>query len=250
MLQDQQRNINSVRLANKTTIQINATMLEFGLFTHQRHVDHPIFRYLDYYVSDYGGFASATDDRMIAGFRNRLVAGVNALAGTFDYKEYENLCCAVKGALLRSEWWRPQNYSAYAENSFFVLPNVALVVGGQFLHAVRDRQDRFLSDGDQSISRSWDIFSPKVGVLWDVDLPGRCSATFRAAPRCRPSTRPRSPPSPDVVAERRRPDGDHLRDRHARPATRYHLGHLALPHGHQQRAAMPDGRRRSVSAPW
>ena len=65
--------------------------------------------------------------------------------------------------------WKSQNHSAYAENSFFVLPNFALIAGGQFLHAVRDQQDRFFSNGDQSGRRSWDIFSPKVGMLWDVD---------------------------------------------------------------------------------
>ena len=35
-------------------------------------------------------------------------------------------------------------HSAYAENSFYFLPDVALVTGTQFLHAVRDRRDRFL----------------------------------------------------------------------------------------------------------
>jgi iron complex outermembrane recepter protein len=167
--QDQQRNIDSVRFANKTALRFDDTLVELGLFTHQRHVDHPIFRYLDYTVSDYGGFARATDERIVGGFRNRLIAGVNILNGTFDYQEYVNPGGAVKGALVRNEWWKPQNYSAYAENSFYVLPNVALVAGGQFLHAVRDRQDRFLSDGDQTFSRSWNLFSPKVGVLWDVD---------------------------------------------------------------------------------
>jgi len=169
VLQDQQRNIDSIRLANRTVLKFDQTLVEFGLFGHHRHVDHPIFRYLDYYVADYGGFGRVTDDRMIGGFRNRLIAGVNVLNGTFDYKEYANACCAIKGALLRSESWKPQNYSAYAENNFYALPNVALVVGGQFLHAVRDMQDRFLNNGDQSARRSWDIFSPKVGVLWDVD---------------------------------------------------------------------------------
>jgi iron complex outermembrane receptor protein len=42
------------------------------------------------------------------------------------------------------------------------------VTGGQFLYATRDRTDRFLSDGDRSGSRTYDIFSPKVGLLWDV----------------------------------------------------------------------------------
>src|SRR5205085_8016232 len=62
-----------------------------------------------------------------------------------------------------------QNVSAYAENSLFVLSSVAFVAGTQFLHAVRERQDRFLGDGDQSGGRTFDIWSPKVGLLWDVD---------------------------------------------------------------------------------
>ena len=86
MRQDQQRNIDSVRVANKTTLRFGATTVDFGLFTHQRHVDHPIFRYLDYYVRDYGGFVRATDDRMIGGFRNRLIVGGNILDGTIDYR--------------------------------------------------------------------------------------------------------------------------------------------------------------------
>ena len=167
--QDQQRNIDSVRLANKTTLRFGATTVDFGIFTHQRHVDHPIFRYLDYYVRDYGGFVRATDDRMIGGFRNRLIVGGNILDGTIDYQEYENLSGAVKGPLLTNALWKSQNHSAYAENSFYILPNFALIAGGQFLHAVRNQQDRFLSNGDQSGRRSWDILSPKVGALWDVD---------------------------------------------------------------------------------
>ena len=152
--QDQQRNIDSVRLANKTTLRFGPTTVDFGVFTHQRHVDHPIFRYLDYYVNDYGGFIRATDDRMIGGFRNRLIVGGNIIDGTIDYQEYENLSGAVKGALVTNALWKSQNHSAYADNSFYVLPNVALIAGGQFLHAVRDQQDRFLSNGDQSGRRT------------------------------------------------------------------------------------------------
>ena len=46
--QDQQRNIDLIRLANKTTLRFGPTTVNFGIFTHQRHVDHPIFRNLDY----------------------------------------------------------------------------------------------------------------------------------------------------------------------------------------------------------
>lgn len=167
--QDQQRNIDSARLANKTTLRFGPTTVDIGLFGVHRHVDHPIFRYLDYRVTDYGGFARATDDRTVSGFRNRWVAGVNVHNGTIDNEEFENLTGAVKGALVGSTLDKSQNYSVYAEDSFFFLPNVALVAGGQLMHAVRDRKDRFLSNGDQSGRRAYTFFSPKVGILWDVD---------------------------------------------------------------------------------
>lgn len=165
---DQQRNIDSLRLANKTTLLFGPTSVEFGLFAVRRHVMHPIYQWLDYHVRDYGGFARATDDRTIGGYRNRLVAGVNLHNGTIDNEQYINLPGAVKGDLASSSIDKSRNLSVYAENSFFVRPDLALVAGGQFQHAVRDRRDRFLSDGNQSGRRSYDNFSPKLGVLWDV----------------------------------------------------------------------------------
>lgn len=167
--QDQQRNIDSIRLASKTTLQFEDTVVDFGVFALDRHVDHPIYRYLDFKNHDYGGFVRAVDDREIGGFRNRLMAGANLHDGRMDYEEFENVGNARKGTLVTSTLDRSENRSLYAENSFYFLPDVAFVAGGQFLHAKRERTDRLLSDGDQSGSRTYDIFSPKVGLLWDVD---------------------------------------------------------------------------------
>lgn len=167
--QDQQRNIDSVRVANKTTLRFEETTVYFGAFVLERHVMHPIYQWLDFHVHDYGGFARATDDRLIGGFRNRLVTGVNIQNGTIDINQYWNVGAATKGPLAASYLWKSQNLSAYGENSFFFLPNVALVAGAQFLHAVRDQQDRYLANGDQSGRRAYNPFSPKIGLLWDVD---------------------------------------------------------------------------------
>lgn len=167
--QDQQRNIDSVRVANKTTLRFDNTTVDLGLFALDRHVMHPIFIWYDFRAHDYGGFVRATDDREIGGFRNRLVAGVNVQNGTIDLDNNLNLGNAMKGPLIASYLWKSQNYSTYAENSFFFLPKVALVTGGVLSRVVRDQQDRFLSDGDQSGRRTYDNFSPKVGLLWDVD---------------------------------------------------------------------------------
>lgn len=162
---DQQRNIDSVRVANKTTLRFDGTLVEFGAFTHQRHVDHPIYEYLDYDVSDYGGFVRATDERMISGFRNRFIVGANIVNGSFDYYQYVNNG-GSKGALTTSLDWEAENYSAYVENSFYVVPDVALIAGTQFMHAVRDQRDRI---GGNSGSSEYDHWSPKIGILWDVD---------------------------------------------------------------------------------
>lgn len=165
---DQQRNIDSVRIANKTTLRFGDTTVDFGLFGVHRHVMHPIYQWLDYRVNDYGGFVRATDDRQIGGFRNRLIAGVNLHNGSIDNKQYINVD-GSKGNLAASNVDDSKNVSFYVENSFYVRPDVSLIVGATLQHASRERRDRFTSDGNQSGRRTYDHFSPKVGVLWDID---------------------------------------------------------------------------------
>lgn len=165
--QDQQRNVDSIRIADKTTFRLgNATTIDLGVFYNHRHVDHPIYQYLDYTVDDYGGFVRAVDDRTLGGgMRNRLILGANIQDGTIDTRQYVNVA-ATKGALTVSMVDTPRNVSGYAEDSLYVQPNLALIAGVQYLHASRDRRDRFLSDGNQSGSRTYDLWSPRAGVLW------------------------------------------------------------------------------------
>lgn len=162
---DQQRNIQTVRLANKTTIRFDNTTVDFGLFGIDRHLMHPIFQWLDYRYQDYGGYVRATDDRMIGGYRNRLIAGVNVINGSIDNQQFANVG-GQKGALLSSSIDSSKNTAAYVEDSFYFLPNVAAVAGTQFLYATRDRLARFQS---QSGSTEFNIWSPKGGLLWNVD---------------------------------------------------------------------------------
>ena len=157
-----------MRLANKTTIRFENTVVDFGVFGVDRHLMHPIFQWLDYRYKDYGGFARVTDDRNIGGFRNVLVAGVNVINGSIDNQQFANIA-GQKGALLSSSVDKSQNTSVYVQDSFYFLPNVAAVAGTQFLYATRDRRDRFLSDGNQSGRTEFNLWSPKAGLLWDID---------------------------------------------------------------------------------
>ncbi len=172
---DQQRNIDTVRIANKTTIRFDDTKVEFGAFGVDRHLMHPIFQWLDYeLIKDYGGFAKVTDDRFIGGFRNRVVAGINILNGSIDNQQFANIG-GQKGALLSSSIDRSKNTSLYVEDSFYFLPNVAAIAGTQFLYATRDRQDRFLSDGDASgDDRVQDHGRRRPACSGTSIRPGRC----------------------------------------------------------------------------
>jgi len=169
---DQQRNIDTVRVANKTTLRIApGTLVEFGAFGVDRHLMHPIFQWLDYKYRDYGGFARIEDESRIAGMRNRFVGGINLHNGTIDNKQYQNLAGAKKGNLLSSSADDSNNVSMYAENSLYFVPDVALVTGLQFLHATRDRTDRLRAANDPANSSGrteFDLWSPKAGLLWDV----------------------------------------------------------------------------------
>jgi iron complex outermembrane receptor protein len=168
VLNDWQRNIDTVRIANKSTIRLDNTIIDFGAFGVDRHLMHPIFQWLDYRYKDYGGFAKVTDDRIIGGFRNRFVAGVNILNGTIDAQQFVNVG-GFKAAPTSSLLQKPENYSAYAENSFYFVPNVAFVAGTQYLFAVRDQHVNFSTNGDVNGRSTFSLWSPKVGMLWDVD---------------------------------------------------------------------------------
>lgn len=167
LLLDYQRNINSNRVANKTTFRFDTTTVDVGLFAVNRHLMHPIFQWLDYQYEDYGGFGRLVDERVIGGYKNRLVAGVNVLNGEIDNQQFQNQPGAVKGPLLTASLDKSTNFSAYAENSFYFLPDIAFVAGTQFLHATRERIVRF---GNVVGGRTeFDIWSPKFGLLWDID---------------------------------------------------------------------------------
>ena len=125
-----------------------------------------------------------TDDRMIGGYHNTLVAGaylhdgkINsknyAYANTYPFGAYPADAVpgavpgAVKGALLSATIDRPKSDAVYVDDAIYLRPDLALTVGTQFEHAVRPREN--LSNEAQSGSVTFNNVSPKAGLLWDVD---------------------------------------------------------------------------------
>jgi iron complex outermembrane receptor protein len=169
---DWQRNIDSVRIANKTAVRLAPdTLLEFGGYYMDRHLMHPIFVWYDQQFDDYGGFARLTNRSMLLGHRNDLVAGVEVAAGNSVNSWNFIGPGAVKGDLLTRSSDDSLNFSAYAENSFYIAPSVALVAGTQFLHATRERSDVLnpLFPVRAPGESEFNLWNPKAGVLWNVD---------------------------------------------------------------------------------
>lgn len=162
---DQQRNIDTFRIGNKTTLKFDATTLEFGAFYLNRHLMHPIFQWLDYTYNDYGAFAKVTDDRKIGDFRNRFIAGVTLHNGTTQAKQYANLTGAAKGALLSDARQTSKNTSLFAENAFYLRPDLSLVLGMQSLLASREQRGILATP---TFSKDFTTFNPKVGLVYDL----------------------------------------------------------------------------------
>lgn len=168
-LLDWQRNVDSIRVANKTTMRFDGTTVEFGAFYVNRHLQHPIPVWLDWRYDDYGAFARVVDERRIGGMENRFVAGANVHNGRVDVKTYLNFPGAVKGPLLNRGRQDAENYTFYAENSLYVLPDIALVLGAQQLYAIRKEVGYEGLAPAPRARGSYAPFSPKGGLLWNVD---------------------------------------------------------------------------------
>jgi len=166
VVNDWQRNIDTLRLANKTMVRVGpGTTIELGAFYVDRHLMHPIFLWLDYEYDDYGGFARLYDESNIAGHKNRLIAGVNLHNGEVDSRQYGIGPGAAKGPLFVHSLDESKNLSLYAENSFYLTSQLAVVAGTQFLHAERE-STAYL--GTTSGSNSFDLWNPKIGLLYEL----------------------------------------------------------------------------------
>ncbi|WP_374445350.1 TonB-dependent receptor family protein [Stella sp.] len=169
LVQNYQRNMQSWRAANRTTLNLGSTRFEVGGYVVNKDLIHPIYQYLDYEYRDFGAFARATDERQIAGHRNRLTVGVNLATGHVNNSQSVNLPGGGKGALLSKSKDSSRTTTAYAEDSFEVVSGVSLIAGAQYVRANRKREDRLADATDTSGERDFDFLNPKVGVLWQVD---------------------------------------------------------------------------------
>ena len=165
---NQHRDFDLYRVSNLTTFRINPEQrLEVGGFYSYKSLFHPIFQVLEQKSDDYGLNARFISDQKLFGNKNKLIIGVSLAEGTLSDDRFENIG-GQAGARKGESEQRSANYAIFAENQHYFLPTTALIVGAQAVNSKRHLDDRFLADGDNSVSRSYKHISPKIGLLHEL----------------------------------------------------------------------------------
>ncbi len=167
LFNDYARDIESLRLANKTTLRLApGQFLDVGAYANLKSLYHPIFQVIDQDSRDYGAFAKLTGKAQSAGFgRHDYTLGLTASTGTVDALRFVNTR-GNRGALTADADQSANNLTLYGENAWYVRPDVALIAGAQVYRSRRELEDNLNAANNDG--KTYTGISPKLGLRWDV----------------------------------------------------------------------------------
>ncbi|WP_417592901.1 TonB-dependent receptor family protein [Parasphingorhabdus sp.] len=165
---DQARDIESLRLQNRTSFDFGAAKLEAGVFLNVKSLYHPIFQVVDQDSVDRGGFFRL--DYMSGPFE--LTVGGEMRFGTVKSKRFVNID-GERGALAFDADQKARTANLYAELRLKATDRLSLVAGGIYADGYRQQQENFNSfaGGPRDIfaRAEFDAFSPKFGLLYEAN---------------------------------------------------------------------------------
>jgi iron complex outermembrane recepter protein len=160
--QDQERDIDSIRLQNRTTVDLAGGSVAFGTFLNAKQLFHPIFQVIDQQSIDYGVFGRLELAGEIGGVPVEAAAGSTARFGTLQARQYVNVG-GRKGAPTADAKQTAQTIDSYAELRAMVVPQLWLIGGGVYTHGERKVANRLVDA--RSGEADFDTVSPKIGLL-------------------------------------------------------------------------------------
>ena len=160
------RDIQSLRMANKTSVLLDDWQLEGGVYAAVKELYHPLSTVvIDQTSEDIGTFARGMTEGSLFGRKNQVLLGVNYAYGQNDAKTF-GTNFGRRGALTSQTQHYYSNIEIYGEDRWWATPELALIAGGQALVARREAKDQFLSNGNASGDATYRAFSPRIGALW------------------------------------------------------------------------------------
>lgn len=164
---DNARDIDSIRLQNRTEIDTGAGTLTVGAFINAKALYHPIFQVVDQDSIDRGFFGRFEYE----GERVGLTIGGESRYGDIASKRFINVA-GNRGARSFDADQDARTSSLYGEIRFQPIDRFTLVAGGVYADGFRKQRETFNSfaGGPRNIvaSAKFEEFSPKVGVLFDL----------------------------------------------------------------------------------
>lgn len=160
------RDIDVMRLANKTTIRFGESRLEIGAWYVDKTLFHPIFQVLDQQNEDYGLDLRYVNSGTLFGRGNEFILGFAPSRGTTEDDRFLNVS-GQRGARTNKLHQVASNRELYVENRHHLDDKLILIAGLQHTRAVRRNQDLFFLPGqNESFEATYTGSSPKLGVLY------------------------------------------------------------------------------------
>jgi iron complex outermembrane receptor protein len=159
---DQQRNIDSLRLQNRTRFDWGKTRLDVGIFANIKELYHPIFQVIDQDSADYGAFARL--DHAAGPFE--LTLGGEVRRGSVHARQFVNVS-GRRGALTFDADQDARTAHLYGEARFQPIAGLTLIAGGIYADGFRKRRVAFAGAPADDGRVAFDAFSPKFGVLYE-----------------------------------------------------------------------------------
>jgi iron complex outermembrane receptor protein len=148
--------------------QISPTQrIEIAPYVQYRDIVHPIFQVIDQISRDIGTEVRYENTASLGRHSNSLSVGVQYAAGNLDDRQYVN-SGGKEGALTKDQRDEAGTTAFYAEDRFSVTPRLSTVAGLRWATSLRRVRDHFLPNGDQSATRNFDAFTPRLGLLYDM----------------------------------------------------------------------------------
>jgi iron complex outermembrane receptor protein len=157
---DQARDINSIRVQNRTRFDLGNSYLDVGAFLNSKELYHPIFQVVDQVSMDRGIYARY--DR--AGDAWSVTLGGESRWGNIDAKRFVNLN-GKRGALTFDADQTARTTNIYGEARVSPIEELTLIAG--VIYADGFRKQSQIVPIAVTAQASFDSVSPKMGVLWE-----------------------------------------------------------------------------------
>jgi len=165
---------------NQLSTHLKSTISGYWDWRQLEHI--PVFRFLDISRIGAGGDFRILYDRPIGRFANKLIVGASLQYQSQRENDYAptNNGTGDRGVLVANEKQFLDNFGVYIQDQFFITPDLSVTAGIRYSDYTFELEDLF---GPDSGSRSFDRFTPRVGLNWspvkDISLFANYSTAFQ-----------------------------------------------------------------------